>query len=70
MEEENISRNEVKRERAADAARRSRVRKIMIIVAVVLVIGGLAYWGIIASRRGAKDAPGETYANQGQQHVA
>ena len=71
MEEaQEISKGEIKRERAAGAARRSRMRKIMMGVAIVLVVGGLAYWGIIASRRGVQNAPGDKYADQGQQHVA
>ncbi|MFY9462803.1 MAG: DUF3105 domain-containing protein [Candidatus Sungiibacteriota bacterium] len=70
MEEEQvISKNDIKRERAADAARRSRVRKIIIAVIIAAVIGGLIYVSIVASRRNAQNTPGESYANQGQEHV-
>lgn len=68
--ERGMTKGGVERERAASAARRSRMRKVIIALAAVLVIGGLIYWGIVVSRRSARNAPGETYAGQGQQHVA
>ncbi len=63
------SKGEMKRERAADAARRRRVRKIIIAAVIAAAIGGLIYVGIAVSRRSVKNAPGESYDNQGQEHV-
>lgn len=59
----------MKRDRAADAARRARARKIIIAVLIAVAIGAATYAGIAASRRRAANIPGESYPGQGQDHV-
>lgn len=70
MEQEHISRSDIKRDRVASAARRRRIRAVVITAVVVVAVVGLIWAGIAYSRRSGKDAPGEVYADQGQQHVA
>ncbi len=70
MEEQNLSRGGAKRERATSAARRNRMRTIMI-VAVSLVVLGALIWGIRAAlRQQEQNTPGQFFPDQGQQHVA
>lgn len=70
MENQEISKGDMKRERAADAARRKKMRRIILSVAAVLITAGLIFYGVPYIWQGPKDAPGESYVNQGQEHVA
>lgn len=66
----NISKSGVKRERAASAARRSRIKKILVWIAVCAAVA-IVIWAVAGYvRRSQKDLPGQSYAGQGQQHVA
>lgn len=70
MRQQSITKGGVKRERAASAARRTRIKKIAVwITACAAVV--IAIWTVTGySRRSQKDILGEQSASQGQQHVA
>ena len=64
-----MPKGDIKRERAASAARRARVKKIAVWIAVCAAIG-IVFWFVAgAVRRSQKDLPGQPYPDQGQQHV-
>lgn len=65
-----MSRGEAKRLRAASAARRRNMKKILWSGGVVLVVAGLIATGIRYSRSYSRDLPGEHFPGQGQEHVA
>jgi len=69
MENTEISKGDYKRERAERASRRATMRKVIIVSVSVGVIGLLVWGGIIWSRRVA-NAPGASFPDQGQEHVA
>lgn len=69
MENTEISKGEFKRERAERALRRATIRKVTIAAVSVVAIGLLIWGGIIWGRRVA-NAPGVSFPDQGQDHVA
>lgn len=69
MENQEISKGDFKRERAERASRRAGMRKVVIAAVSVVVIGLLVWGGIIWGRKVA-NAPGVSFPNQGQDHVA
>lgn len=70
MDGQKISKSGFKRERAERALRRVRTWKIAAAAGVAVVIILLIWGGVAWSRKSAGDAPGQTLANQGQEHVA
>ena len=69
MENIEISKGDYKRERVERASRRATTRKVIIAAVSVGAIGLLVWGGIIWGRR-VTNAPGMSFANQGQEHVA
>jgi len=59
----------MKRDRASRASRRAVVRKAVIGAVSVIALGLLVWGGMILSR-GSISAPGESFPDQGQEHVA
>ena len=70
MENTEISKGDFKRERAERALHRATMRKVVTAAVSVVAIGLLIWGGIFLSRRSAENTPGESFSNQGQQHVA
>ena len=60
----------MKRGRAAGAARRKQKGRMIWTAAAVLIGAGLIFFWLSSIRQDAKDAPGESFPMQGQEHVA
>ena len=70
MEEgENISKGELKRERAQEAVRRKRRNTAVVVVVALLAVGGAVYGGIAYSRWRSQHLPGQAFEDQGREHV-
>ena len=69
--EENVevSKGELKRERAEGAVRRKRRNTAIAAIAALLVIGGAVYGGVSYSRWRAAHLPGRPFEDQGREHV-
>lgn len=61
--------NEIKKERLDSAIRRKRVRTGIIFAVSAIIVGGIAFWGFYYMDRAAEDLPGQSFPNQGQEHV-
>lgn len=68
-ESESASRGEWKRLRADQAVRSKKRRAMLWIIIVLVILGGLIGGGIAYSKWKKKNLPGQSYPNQGQEHV-
>ena|SRR3989344_7539589 len=66
---EPTSRGDFKRLRADQAVRSKKKKTALWIIIILIILGGLVGGGIAYSRWKSKNLPGQTYPDQGQEHV-
>ena len=64
------TRSDIKKLRAQEAIRRNRMKKLIWIIVVLAVLGGIVLASVKYSAYRSRVVPGEVYADDGQEHVS
>ncbi|MBI2121952.1 MAG: DUF3105 domain-containing protein [Candidatus Sungbacteria bacterium] len=69
MADTNFSKGELKKIRATDALKRKKLKRIIWIIAVVVVLAGGIYWIVRYNKEKKANLPGIFYTDVGQDHI-
>ena len=70
MEDTNLSRSEIKKNRATQAVKRKAIKKIVLVFLVVIALVALIVWIISQTASRQENLPGVYYPSVGQEHIA
>mgnify|MGYP001607794400 FL=1 len=65
-----VTRGEIKKLRAVEAIRRGKAKKLVWVIGLLLLVAGIVVGSIAYSRYRDRVIPGDTYPDEGQQHVS
>ena len=69
MADINFSKGEFKKIRAVEAARREKLKRVIWIIAVVVILAGSIYWIVRYNKEKTANLPGAYYEDVGQKHI-